>query len=334
MRILKRKAIRLARRSAFRRAQERSPLFRHSEFLFLSPYAAHLQDAEVPDFRDFIRANVDKTRPSLEMGASHAPTISKKDGYNVHIVDHLDKAALVEKYAAHHKDTSLVEEVDSIWSGGDLLALFDGARFSAIVTSHVIEHMTDCLGFLKQCTRLLDDQGKLYFVVPDRRYCFDALHASSTPGKLLDDHRLARTRHSFQSFYNVFSQIRANGEMGWSQIPISRAIFNSGTPRHWIGEIERLASTPDYIDNHENYFTPCSFALLIEEFGFLGELDLHIDLITRARGAEFLVVIAKHARVQSADDFGKMKLALHLGMMQEDAEHARLFRPLFRRFGL
>jgi hypothetical protein len=132
----------------------------------------------------------------------------------------------------------------------------------------------------------------------------------------------------------VFSQIRANGEMAWSQTPISRAIFNSGTPQNWISEVDGLCSNPDYIDNHENYFTPYSFALLIEELAFLGELDLHIDLITRSRGAEFLVVIAKDARVQSADDFAKMKLAMHLGMMQEQAEHARLFRPLFRAFGI
>jgi SAM-dependent methyltransferase len=305
-------------------------------FRYLRTRQDDRQDAEIGDFRGFIRRAIDKAQPAIEVGPSHAPIIAKRDGYAVKVIDHLSREELAEKYRNDVPDVSLIEDVDVVWGGEDLSDLLPHDHFAAIVASHFIEHAPDMLGFLKQCEQILTPDGTVYFCVPDRRYCFDAFHAATSTGKVIEDHRLKRKRHSFESFYNVSSQLRADGEIAWAQSPLNQIEFITGMPSDWLNSVDGFLGSETYVDNHENYFSPSSFALMIEELNHLGLLRLQVELVSRARGSEFLAVLSKRPQrpEQSLVEFEKLRVGLRLSMLREDAEQIEAFKPLFAQYGL
>lgn len=73
-----------------------------------------------------VMAGLKRDGPGLEIGPSHNPIAPKREGYNVHILDHLDQKALREKYADHGQYGVIVdniEEVDFVWQGQPLSKL-------------------------------------------------------------------------------------------------------------------------------------------------------------------------------------------------------------------
>jgi Methyltransferase domain len=290
------------------------------------------QDTVIGAFRPYLRGLVPRDQPTIEIGPSFSPIIPKQLGFNVRIVDHADREGLVAKFRNDERvpDVSVIEEVDVVWQGEPLSTLLPRRQHAAIVASHVIEHAPNFIGFLRECSELLADGGAIYLIVPDRRFCFDAFAPPTDVAKVIADHRLGRTLHSFESFYRIGSWVRANGEICWGQHLIERLEFLAGTPTDWLRTVERSADSATYIDTHENFFTPSSFVLLIEELRFIGLLDLAIAMACRPRGCEFVAILSRNAESAPVDSaaFTALKKSLHLNMLREEAERIALMQPL------
>jgi hypothetical protein len=288
------------------------------------------QDAAIGAFRPYLQGLVPRDRPTIEIGPSFSPIIPKRLGFDVRIVDHANRDTLIEKYRNHVPDVSVIEDVDVIWRGERLSTLLPPGQHDAIVASHVIEHAPDFIGFLQDCSALLSEGGAIYLIVPDHRFCFDAFAQPTDPAKIIADNRLRRTVHSFESFYRVGSQVRANDQISWDQQPIRQLEFITGTPADWLRDAVAMADSATYIDNHENFFTPSSFVLLIEELRFIGLLDLEVEMACRARGSEFLAILSRRAKptALAPHAFARLKKSLHLNMLREEAERIAFMQPL------
>jgi hypothetical protein len=190
------------------------------------------------------------------------------------------------------------------------------------VATRAIERAPDFIQFLQDCSDALNDGGKLFFIVPDKRYCFDLLQPVSDAAKIINDHRLRRTRHSFESFYRHSMTVSQDGRADWSQHPIKSIQFMHGNPRQYYEHAIQWSSQSNYVEAHENYFTPVSFLMLVDELQFLGELKLRVEVLTRSRGCEFLAVLRKDGTHPSdtLDRFLARKLSLSLLRMSEDRE--------------
>jgi hypothetical protein len=306
------------------------PTLGEGALTYLLPQNDPVQDASIGAFRPYLRGLVPQDRPTIEIGPSFSPIIPKRSGFDVKIVDHADRHTLIEKYRDHVPDVSVIEEVDVIWKGEPLSTLLPPGQHAAIVASHVIEHAPDFIGFLQECSALLSEEGAIYLIVPDRRFCFDAFAQSTDPAKVIADHRLRRTLHSFESFYRVGSQVRVNNEISWGQQSIEQIEFITGTPPDWLRDTAAMADSASYIDNHENFFTPSSFVLLIEELRFVGLLKLGIEMACRTRGPEFVVILSRRAGRTALDPhaFARLKMSLHLNILREEAERIALMQPL------
>ena len=70
-----------------------------------------------------ILSRIHKNQMGIEIGPSHAPIAAKRNGFNVHIIDHMSKEQLIKKYTGHNVNLDNVEEVDFIWSGQSYLNL-------------------------------------------------------------------------------------------------------------------------------------------------------------------------------------------------------------------
>jgi len=142
---------------------------------------------------------------------------------------------------------------------------------------------------------------------------------------VLGDQRARRTRHSFESFYRVGTQVNNAEAIAWGQDGAASLRFPHGDPHFARQLADASVVTPAYEDMHENYFTPMSFMMLIDELRYLREIDLTVTTLTRARGCEFLAVLEKidGADATSAQDFLARKMCAYRIVMSEEMERIR-----------
>ena len=297
------------------------PTFFPGESHFILPADDEQQDQRVGEFRPYIKRSVSKRDRALEIGPSLNPVLPKAEGYNVAVLDHLDQDGLVRKYAVYGVDTGKIEPVDFVWQGGSLAEAVKHTRYEAIVACHVIEHAPDFIQFLADCSGALTADGSLYLLVPDKRYCFDFFQPLTDVAKVLGDHRAERTQHSFESFYRSTAHVHDTHTIAWDQRGLGDPRFPHADPRAIRDFAERSSTSELYEDTHENYFTPMSFMMLIDELRYLREINLDVTLLSRARGCEFLAVLRKAGGPdEDPDDFKARKMCAYKVLMIEEME--------------
>jgi predicted SAM-dependent methyltransferase len=238
---------------------------------------------------------LDKKGLGLEIGPSHNPIAPKKNGFNVHTLDHASAAELRNKYQGHGVNLDNIEEVDFVWRGETLQQLIGKTGcYDWIIASHVIEHIPDLISFLQQCKALLKPAGILSLVIPDKRYCFDYFSSSSSTGNMLDAYAEKRVRPSHgQIFDHIANASRRNGNIAWT----SDGMGGVNELLHTFAEAQtgwaRSVSTTDYIDVHCWRFTPASFRLLVSDLLNLGLINLEIKAEFDTTGCEFYVSLGK-----------------------------------------
>jgi SAM-dependent methyltransferase len=231
----------------------------------------------------------------LEIGPSHNPIVSKADGYPVKILDHANRADLVEKYLAYGVETThLIEEVDYVTT--DISSLkSSGATFDLIVASHVVEHTTDLIAFFTSCAELLAPDGQIALIVPDKRFCFDAFRPLTSPGGVVDAHLEGRTRHRGAVLDHYAYFCVNDDKTAWS-------VADDFFPRLQHSDAANLKAftaandTEKYFDCHSWVFTPSSFQFLVSELRSAQFVDLLVDEIHPTQGFEFFTVLSRGGR--------------------------------------
>jgi predicted SAM-dependent methyltransferase len=248
----------------------------------------------------------------LEIGPSHNPIAAKKNGFNVHILDHASAAELREKYQGHNINLENIEEVDFVWKGEPFEELIGKSGcYDWVIASHVLEHVPDVVSYLQQCEALLNEDGILSLVIPDKRFCFDYFSSSSSTGSVLEAYAEKRVKPSGGQIFDHFSNASTrNGKIAWGVDELGGAdhILHSvaEAKAQWI----KSAATSEYIDVHCWRFTPASFRLLIQDLRYLGLIDLKIKAEFDTVGCEFYVSLTK----QQDADSGMQDRLLNLEM--------------------
>jgi hypothetical protein len=182
-----------------------------------------------------------------------------------------------------------------------LAAIGKPGRYRYIVASHVIEHTTDLLGFLRDCEQLLEPDGVLALAVPDKRFSFDALRPLSSTGDVIQAHLEGRTRHSpGQIFDEVAYNALRKGALAWNpddSRPL--AFFNPLEKARAI--LEHVRRSTDFIDIHAWQFTPSSFRLIVNDLHGIGFLGLRELSFLDDCGGEFMVSLSTSGTGPTAD---------------------------------
>lgn len=245
------------------------------------------------DFRDDIRHAVGRQSRGIEIGPSYAPILPKRDGYQTLVVDHTDSDTLRLKYQSHGVDVSRIETVDAIDDGGEFLNLDPtGKGFDFIVASHVLEHLPDPVHFLQRCERALNPGGRIFLLLPDRRFTFDYLRPCSTLGQMLAAYFAGQTRHNAASLYDHFaSNATLGGTHVWTQGYSGELAF-VGTPLE--GYRQAVRNDDDYVDCHAWVFTPSSFRLIIADLRAIGLTRLGEERFKSSFGCEFFLELSSN----------------------------------------
>ena len=254
---------------------------------------------------------IDKSMHGLEIGASYQPMTAKREGWDVKVADHTDSENLRSKYAAWRVDTSKIEDVDYIIdSRGLYAAINQEEKFDFIIASHVIEHVPNPIAFLIDCTRLLKEDGILSLVIPDKRYCFDALKPCSTTGDLLQAHLEGRTRHAPGTIFDAYALHCKDGEsIVWSANNSTSELSFVHSLNESYALMEKYIDSEEYTDVHAWQFTPASFRLIISDLTSLNIVQLETASFFDTVGYEFHISLKKKSTSRAEHPKLRMELA-------------------------
>lgn len=226
----------------------------------------------------------------LEIGPAVRPSLY---GDHVRYFDITDRDGLIARAVADGYPTgNAPPAVHYISPVGDLSVV--DAVFDGVFSSHCIEHQPDLVAHLQGVARILKPNGRYFLIVPDKRYCFDALLRASTLDEVREAHAERRRVHTTKSvFEHAVLTTHNDPEAHWAG--------NSGDP-HPDKRQERAASAAHclyeakggYIDVHAWQFTPESFRAVMTDLREDGsEFEVERVYATVRGRNEFCAVLRK-----------------------------------------
>jgi hypothetical protein len=277
-----------------------------------------------------LRDRITKTDKILEIGPSYSPLAPKADGWRSYVVDHTDRDGLVEKYRETESvDPAKIEPVDFVWTQGalsDAVPVEHHGSFDVFIASHVVEHIPDLVGFLGAAETLGDSGARMFFVLPDKRVCFDFFRPLSTTGDVLEAHWEHRSRHSAKALWDTSAYLAMKHDNpGWvrtDQNPL-KLIYSlndahANAVKYQSGE---------YVDAHAWVFVPASFSLIMLELAHLGLTDWQVESADPAEYTEFYVWLRRGASARyvsiSPQDLAAERMGLLNDIMLQSYDQAR-----------
>jgi len=231
-----------------------------------------------------ILSKVNKEKPGVEIGPSHAPVAPRRAGYKVHIIDHMNREALKQKYTGHGVNLDNIEEVDYIWNGQSYAALTGKKKY----------YSWAMIGFINQCEDILTDDGVLSLVVPDIRYHFDYFRPITGISKVIDAYYNKHIIHSAGTAAEYLMNVSTRGgQIGWDETTRKEfALLHSVSDA--VDNMQRIIKNKEYIDFHSWSFTPTSFRLMMRDLCDLGFISLKESCYYPTTGCEFYITLARN----------------------------------------
>jgi predicted SAM-dependent methyltransferase len=263
----------------------------------------------------------------LEVGALMNPCVTRDTG-RVYYIDHATTEELRSKYANDpNVDVQKIIEVDYVWGEESLPELVGkDAPFDYLIASHVIEHVPDFIGWLKEVHSVLKVGGILSLVIPDKRYCFDYYRQVTRTSDIVE----AFLNHARQpTLRQVFdchaSAVSYQGNIAWncnSNVEEKQLQQIHSEVEAW-GMANQLILNPQYMDTHCWVFTPYSFFDLLKSLINLELFDFKVEKFYEPHGSEFYVSLkALDVKELAASDRQTIQLESlsHLSLPQLSSE--------------
>src|SRR5271166_3184824 len=225
--------------------------------------------------REDLPQRIPPNEPVLELGPFASPVAR---GKNVRYADVLSTTALRKRAIECGIDPAGCPDIEYVLSDFDLSKI--AGKFSAVISSHCIEHQPDLVRHLQSVEALLADSGRYLLIIPDKRYCFDHFLPATSIADVMTAYMRRHRVHEVGSIIEHWALVTHNdtgrhwnGDHGEPHIantmePLTRALR------------EYEADPTRYIDVHAWQFTPISFLdlmRLLNELGLvrLSALEVH-----------------------------------------------------------
>lgn len=179
---------------------------------------------------------------------------------------------------------------DVVLGDRNLEEIFPDQDFDYIVSSHVLEHIPDFIGFFKSAEIILKPGGDLVMLVPDKRYTFDVLRRPSSVDQIESAHNQKLTHPSREMVVDFFTNI----DQGVEAAALWRGDYRP-SPSHLNGLEKANSLDLDKTDVHCWVFTPDGLRDLVEHVAAIHTPSLSVVDVsdTPTGGNEFLVHIRK-----------------------------------------
>ncbi|MFA6468668.1 MAG: methyltransferase domain-containing protein [Bacteroidota bacterium] len=231
------------------------------------------------------------TQKGLEIGPLNNPMITRDMG-SIRYVDHATTEELREKCKAWGThDISKIVDVDYVWGERNLKELtVQEYPFDYVIASHVIEHVPDLIGWLKEIREVVKVGGIVSLAIPDKRFTYDYYRQLTRPAEVLEAYLLKAKKPSARQIFDYKSEfVRRKGDFAWNVKGFPNELVHEHSLKEsW--EITREAFVQQqYVDVHCWVFTEVSFMKLLHVLTQLDLFDFTIAGFSKRMGHEFYV---------------------------------------------
>ena len=256
--------------------------------------------------KQYVKQFIDgmKGAPILEIGPLINP-LFRKDSHDVYYADVDTKEQLYDLYKNHNlcppdELYDSIMPIDFVIHDKYLNAC-GSKKFSVVYSSHVIEHVEDVIDHISDLSNILDEEGYIAFVIPDKRYCFDYAREVTPFRDILDVHINGRQRLARLSFDFSFNHHNAYSIADYHN---SSTKFSSKlTTDHYDGDIlelyRGLQETMNYHGDHYWVFTYTSFLDILRDMlrANLLPFTLHYSAAPLVNTNEFAIILKKDTSI-------------------------------------
>jgi SAM-dependent methyltransferase len=231
----------------------------------------------------------------LEIGAFDNAIFHRGLEDDVKYLDWFSKAELCEMHKNNpRRHLERAVEVDFVVKTS-FFANEVAERFDLICASEVIEHIADVISWLNQLESLLTEQGRVFLVVPDRRYTFDYFRSVSEAVEMVRAYREKLTRPDvWQLASHFYYHFKVDPKELWEGKRPKKFV-----PRFDFATALKMAEekSKTYTDAHCWVFTAGSFVRIIDDLRGGGFINLRIShLRPPVKGSNsFLAVLEKQS---------------------------------------
>lgn len=162
----------------------------------------------------------------LELGALHRP-LQRHDRMQVDYLDYETSDSLRKRYP--HVADGIVEV--SIVDDAETLASVADAKYDFLIAAHVIEHMRNPLGALREWLRVVKPGGAVYLIVPDKRVTFDKARVRTRIEHLILDYLEPSAERDFDHFVEYATLV--NGARGSAAIEAAHRLVEEHVSIHY-----------------------------------------------------------------------------------------------------
>ena len=249
---------------------------------------------------------ISKEKLGLEIGPYINPLASKREGFNVKILDVFTDEELISRSKndchLNESDTLRIEKVDFVMSAQEIGSIEElKGTCDYIISSHNLEHIPNPILFLQGCTQALKPDGIISLALPDYRCCWDRFRPLSSSADWLDAFVSKREKPSAKQVFeqnSMHCRWHKDGKL-LPTMPMDTELSElqpvqslESAWNNFLDHSKNELGMP-YIDTHCWTFTPDSFKLILNDLRILRILDLKIIDISDAPESEFIVHIRK-----------------------------------------
>ena len=150
-----------------------------------------------------------------EIGALDRPIVTNDVGF-IKYIDYTTTEELKSIY--ENRNTAAMVEVDYVWGDSSLDQLLDDDMpLDYIIASHVVEHVPDLIGWLKEVHKVLEPGGFLSLALPAKTQCFDYYRNYTVTSDVIDAYIRGARKPSPKAIFDHRSlAVRKNGKPSWA----------------------------------------------------------------------------------------------------------------------
>jgi len=245
------------------------------------------------------------TARGVEIGALDKPVVTRAMGP----VEYIDRATRAELQAGYGTDPSVnaeaIVEVDHVWGAQSLFDCVGGRRvYDYVVTSHVIEHVPDLYGWLREIASILVDGGLGVFMTPDKRYTFDIQRRTSGGAEFVEAFVRGQRQPGVRQIFDALNYFRdpQTGADRHGRAPTDARATQEA--RELVEICQRAYASGEYIDVHCWVFTPRSMIEALDLASRLNLLDFEIGSLELPTGPdnEFALILRRLPQDMGPDE--------------------------------
>jgi hypothetical protein len=270
----------------------------------------------------------------IEYGPLHTPILTK-DYSQIDYVDFASQDYLRAKYKDDpNVNVEDIPQIDIVLSDRPITDMVPTGKYDFVIASHVLEHVPNFIGWLRDCDTILTIHGQIALALPDRRFTFDYLRMPTKISDVLAAFvQNSRRPSSIQILdFLIYSKpievgMAWNYYLGNNQPPMPDPKDISGAMAVALDSLENGT----YHDVHCWVFSDVEFCKLMLNLCQEGFISFGCDTFfpTPVGGFEFYCTLKKMKTSYAIDSWKKQLIALDSGISKRVKIHNWQFtRPI------